>query len=964
MENGILSLKSIYMVLMNEDFPNYSESVIARSDRKGLTMLRFWQRILVSEFRSLPCGQMLWRSDGKRNRYTSYLCNRSTEIKTYQAYAQELSSQICENSLKNQIAQFTEFLSIRKYRHDVLLQRIRDLIQLAHIEDPQVSDAIAGHILRSANWRPAVGEAILYQDAYLLTMLSLYAASGEAMDGPDMALLQAEEYGIQALWESRNRTKEKISNVSYLTVHSGILQDNPLPRHRFFGREEELFELKELAATGCKRLILGMGGLGKTELLRQLIRVCEEERIVDKIAVVPYEGDIVESFARSFPGFRRQDPEKSFHSVLHRLTKEGEQSKVLLLIDNLTNSPETDPELRKLLSLPCSILISARRNCIEEMEACILSQPSIGTGSLIFRDNYGRLLSPDDRKYLSQMLADEALCHPLTLRLMASAARNKGWSVQELKTHLEEKDALSWQENDRTVQLSQVYRRLYSYMQLPKEGRKLAELFTLLPRDSYTPEFLRDWFPASMGAEADEKLAALTQSGWLDQNETGFSMHPLIAQCLRRRVIQQSHLLSHMAQVVKRLNEMEWADAEQYGQEQSRRIGSILCHAVDFLSGSIGQELMCAFLRAGSLLMPYRQEKERFLMRAERMRKRCTETDDRVLVLYCTACGRFNEGEREQFLAVHDVQKRMRTVPERMYLDFCLAAGNSFACRQEYDIAQPFLNEVLAEGASCAQKAEAYCQLCECCEHSGSREESRSLALEGAEYVLAHPECGEEFQVKLMSLGCQLETVYGNQEGASKWLSRLKDITKNQVTQIAAAEYELTAGNYELNFGDLEKAYTHFKNVLALMDSHLEKDVTYYMLLGQIAIVLQRLKRYAEAVETYLELLAHAEETKDTHMISMFSNNLSVAYLELEQPRKALAHLEVTLEIVRPQGGIALAEAQRNRARAFGQLEDRRQEYACLLEASPLLDVSYGPDHPRSAAARQRLAELKEELRV
>lgn len=959
-----LSLKSIYMVLMNDDFPNYSESVITRSDRKGLTLLRFWQGIIVSEFRSLPCGQMLWRSDGKRNRYTSYLCNRSKEIKTYQAYAQELSSQICENSLRNQIAQFTEFLSVRKYRHDVLLQRIRDLILLARMEDPHVSDAIAAHIFRALDWQPAGGPAFHYQAAYLLTILSLYAAAGEAMDGPDMALLQAEKYGIQALWESGNKAKERKSNVSYLTVHSSILQDNILPRRRFFGREEELFELKELAAAGCKRLIVGMGGLGKTELLRQLIRVCEEEQIVDKIAIIPYESDIIESFARSFPGFLRQDPEKSFHSVLHQLAAEGKRSKILLLIDNLTNSPETDPELEKLLSLPCSILISSRRSCMEGMEAYLLEQPSIRTGSLIFRDNYGCQLSPDDRKCLLEMLVNEALCHPLTLRLMASAARNKGWSVKELKTHLEEKDVLSWHENDRTVQLSQVYRQLYSYMQLPKEGRKLAELFTLLPQDSYSPEFLRAWFPESMGTKSDERLAALTEGGWLDRNETGFSMHPLIAQCLRRRVIQQSHLLRHMAEVVKRLNEMEWADAEQYGQEQSHRIGLILCHAVDFLSGNIGQELMCAFLRAGTLLMLYRQEKERFMKRAERMRKRCTETDDRVLALYCTACGRFTEGEREQFLAVHDTQKRMRTIPERMYLDFCLAAGNFFGSRQEYDIAQPFLNEVLAEGASCAQKAEAYRQLYGCCDYSGNREESRRVALEGAEYVLNHPECGEEFQVKLMSLGCQQETLYGNREGASKWLSRLKDITKNQVTQIAAAEYELTAGNYELSFGDLEKAYAHFKNVLALMERHLEKDVTYYLLLGQIAIVLQRLKRYAEAVETYLELLAHAEETQDTHMISMFSNNLSVAYLELEQPEKALAHLEFTLEIVRQQGGIGLAEAQRNRARAFGQLGDKQQEYTCLLEASPLLDISYGPDHPRSAAARQRLAELKEELRV
>ena len=60
--------------------------------------------------------------------------------------------------------------------------------------------------------------------------------------------------------------------------------------------------------------------------------------------------------------------------------------------------------------------------------------------------------------------------------------------------------------------------------------------------------------------------------------------------------------------------------------------------------------------------------------------------------------------------------------------------------------------------------------------------------------------------------------------------------------------------------------------------------------------------------------------------------------------------------------GIALGEAQRNRARAYGLLGDRQQEYRCLLEASPLLTAAYGPDHPRAAAARQRLAELKEEL--
>lgn len=80
MEKIILSLKNIYMTLMTEDFPIYSESVIGRADRKGQTMLRFWQGQIAPEFRSQPCGRMIWRNDGKRNRYTSYLCNRKLTI--------------------------------------------------------------------------------------------------------------------------------------------------------------------------------------------------------------------------------------------------------------------------------------------------------------------------------------------------------------------------------------------------------------------------------------------------------------------------------------------------------------------------------------------------------------------------------------------------------------------------------------------------------------------------------------------------------------------------------------------------------------------------------------------------------------------------------------------------------------------------------------------------------------------
>ena len=67
------------------------------------------------------------------------------------------------------------------------------------------------------------------------------------------------------------------------------------------------------------------------------------------------------------------------------------------------------------------------------------------------------------------------------------------------------------------------------------------------------------------------------------------------------------------------------------------------------------------------------------------------------------------------------------------------------------------------------------------------------------------------------------------------------------------------------------------------------------------------------------------------------------------------------LAIAREQGGIALAEALRNKARAHGMLGDCAQERECLEEALPLLEQAYGPEHPRPTAARERLTQLREQ---
>ncbi len=959
MEKMILSLKNIYMLLMTEDFPIYSEGVIGRNDRKGLTMLRFWQGQIVEEFRCLPCGRMIWRSDGKRNRYTSYLCNRSAEIKTYSDYARELASQINSASLCNQTARFMDFLSARNYRHDTLLRRAREFIRLTETEDPRVSRQIASQLRETADWQPGGVQGCLFQAAYLLTLLALYAAAGEAMDDPVMAVLRGKGSGIEEMWSFYTRPQEtRPAAAVFLTAHSGLLQDNPLPPHRFFGREEELFNLKEIATSGRKCLISGIGGIGKTELLRQLIRIFESEKSVDKIAVVPYEGSIVESVARCFPEFQRQNQEESFHAALYRLEKEGGQGNVLLLIDNLTNGLDEDPDLDRLRSLPCGILITTRRATLEGYETYSLNPPTVGTGTLIFRDNYGCPLSWEDRAALEELLTDDSMCHPMTLRLMARAARSKGWTVAELKDRLGS-PSLSWQEEERTVRLSQVYRQLYSYLRIPEECQQLAELFTLLPRNSYSIEFLREWFPGVADGNSEEKLDTLAEGGWLDKDDGGYAMHPLIAQCLRRKVITEERIRPMFQTVQARLLKIEYQDRSEPMDSGAYRILDIVDYVCQFLTGSISRDWMRAVLTALCLHAKTKRGNDRQIKLLGQLMKRCPEQDDLTQLLYLTAQGYRRCGEEVQFDAVYRRQKGNLTVPKRTFLDFCLCAGESLSYMGAYSKAQTYIQEALCQEAAPFQKANAYYLLGLCSEQSGDSKKGMDWMQQGVSFAAQNPQCGKFIIFRLLSILCQEYVKFGRKEQAASVLKQIEDRNLVQDTADDRSQYAFMAGLYEMKFGDPEKALAFTRESMGYIEAYEGRNVNYFLHVGQTAGILRTMGRYEEALAVYKDLLEDVKKIHDAALINLYSTNISTVYLLLNQPEEALRHLQTAMEFVREKGGLPLAVAQRNRARAFRLLEDPQREFACLQESVPLLEETYGPDHPETAEARERLEELK-----
>ena len=92
--------------------------------------------------------------------------------------------------------------------------------------------------------------------------------------------------------------------------------------------------MREMLAQGGRYLVSGIGGIGKTELMRQFIKCCVEERLVDYICTVQYENSLADSLIKAFPEVRGIDRENNFREVLARIRIHAGAG-ILLVIDNM-----------------------------------------------------------------------------------------------------------------------------------------------------------------------------------------------------------------------------------------------------------------------------------------------------------------------------------------------------------------------------------------------------------------------------------------------------------------------------------------------------------------------------------------------------------------------------------------------------------------------------------------------------
>ena len=342
--------------------------------------------------------------------------------------------------------------------------------------------------------------------------------------------------------------------------------------------------------------------------------------------------------------------------------------------------------------------------------------------------------------------------------------------------------------------------------------------------------------------------------------------------------------------------------------------------------------------------------------------KKCHEVTDEHLALYWTMRAKWITCDVNAEREFYEKQKQEQTISDELFFTFCMQVGGALPLSNEVVLAEQMLNEVVERDTDINRIASAYYSLAVCKnvvgDHLGTFERGEAAA----RYVQAYPECnkGNVFQNLALFCGCNLQ--FQKQKEGKELLEKLEELYDEQLSVALKMQYLDLQTVYYMNHGSLEKALEYVQQTIEIVLLHEGEGFNYYAMMGKSAIILQRLKRYEESEKRYLYLIQKVQEEGIDHFYQSFNNNISVLYLEMEKPRKALEHLDKAEPLAKQYGGLMLGEFYRNRARAYGQLKQYEKEYENVKEASPLLDAVYGTEHERSVAARERLLELSKIL--
>ncbi|MBQ1333223.1 MAG: tetratricopeptide repeat protein [Lachnospiraceae bacterium] len=322
-----------------------------------------------------------------------------------------------------------------------------------------------------------------------------------------------------------------------------LREEKALPRPLFLGREQELAEIAARLPEEKLLFLLGMGGIGKSEIAKAYAEKYQDR--YDTVVFLGYEGsilDLVTSDRVMIENLPPQDTESESREdyfrrkmdTLRKITSE----RTLLILDNY--DVDQDPHFRDLRTLPCHLLITTRN--VHDDYSCMDIGPiaDFGTVRKLFLTAYGKPLNEEQIANVDEMIRLVG-CHTITVELLArqmKVSRRKPDVLLKLlkeggiNTHL--KETISREGEEKGASSFEFISRLFTTAGLSPEQEQLLLYMTMVP---YTGIDL-DLFCRICELDSYNDTNVLIAHSWLmlDEDTEILSMHPVVADVVRERL--------------------------------------------------------------------------------------------------------------------------------------------------------------------------------------------------------------------------------------------------------------------------------------------------------------------------------------------------------------------------------------------------------------------------------------------
>ncbi|HBE9109969.1 TPA: tetratricopeptide repeat protein [Clostridioides difficile] len=321
----------------------------------------------------------------------------------------------------------------------------------------------------------------------------------------------------------------------------------------FTGRKEEMNRICKLLDNNKNVLISGMGGIGKTEIFKNLYHKYNEENF-DYLVYLNYENTIDNTIMNSILRTQISDNyNNDLQSTWNNLSRISNNKKAIIFIDNMNKTIKEDPSLKKLNSLSCSILITSRNKVFQNFEVVDIDFMEEGICKDLFLKTCVELkkdykIFSEEEQLLDYIIKKIIFRHTQTIILLSHIMIDNCWNINELKENiLKEKFNLEYLKNgiDDAI-LIEEYKKLFTLSNL-KENKELdainvLEAFSIFPYIPLPIEICNRWLledakkimAENKSSCSNMLINKMYRKGWLQSNEKEdcFYMHPIISQTI------------------------------------------------------------------------------------------------------------------------------------------------------------------------------------------------------------------------------------------------------------------------------------------------------------------------------------------------------------------------------------------------------------------------------------------------